>query len=73
MDPVVRKALLWVLLGSAVLMTGFTGLDLASGVASTALWLALFFWPLVVAICWWILASDKSKSADETGTGESEE
>ena len=59
MDSLMKKALTWVMLGSAVLMFGFTIFDVASGTQSTALWLSLLFWPLIIAICWWILASEK--------------
>ena len=55
-----KKALTWVMLGSATLMFGFSVFDVASGTKSTALWLNLLFWPLIIAICWWILAADKS-------------
>lgn len=62
MDSAVRKALIWVVLGVGVMMSGFTALDLGSDVRSTALWLAMIFWPVVVGICWWILAADRNSS-----------
>lgn len=46
MEPEVKAALTWVLLGLAVVMTGFTALDLASGTRSTALWISAGAWPV---------------------------
>lgn len=55
MDPAIRQALLWTILGLGVVLTGFTLFDVASGAQSTALWVGLVAWPLVVVLSGWIL------------------
>ncbi len=58
MDPAIRQALLWTVLGVGVVMFGFTGFDVASGVRSTALWIALLAWPVVIFATGWILKAN---------------
>lgn len=55
MDPAIRQALLWTIVGVGVIMTGFTALDVGSGASTTALWIGVVAWPLVTVIAGWIL------------------
>lgn len=55
MDPAIRQALTWTILGIAVVLSGFTIMDLGSGSSSTALWISLGAWPLVAFLAGWIL------------------
>lgn len=65
MDPAVRQALLWTVLGVAVVLAGFTILDVASGVRSTALWISLVAWPLVAVLTGWILKENPYNPDEE--------
>lgn len=64
MDASIRKALTWTLFGLGILMIGFTALDIGSGVASTALWIGLFAWLIVVGASLYALLSDRKTSQD---------
>ncbi len=55
MDPAIRLALTWTILAIAVVMTGFTILDVASGSSTTALWIGLGAWPVVAFLAGWII------------------
>ena len=61
MDPLIRKALTWTMLGLAVLLFCFTGADLAAGANETSMWLSLLGWAAIVGICWAILAQGSRK------------
>lgn len=70
MDPAIRKALTGLVLSIAVLMLGFTAFDLGSGVVSTALWLNLGAWCLVILCCSWILIAGRRNGEASEGTSD---
>lgn len=71
MDPLIRKALTWTMLGLGVMLFCFCGLDLASGARELSIWMSLVGWAAVVGICWAILAKGANKTAagPSNGTG----
>lgn len=73
MDPAIRTALTWVVLGIGAVMTGFTALELGSGTTSTALWLGMILWPLLVIINGWILWAESRGSASRLTEGDQAE
>lgn len=54
------------MLGLGVVMFCFTGLDLASGVHSLALWLGLVAWAVVIGCCWWILKETRNAPTSDS-------
>ncbi len=64
MDPAIRQALTWAILCLSVVMALFTWVDLMEGAPSTAMWLNAFAWPVVAAICGWILRKNPYTSPD---------
>ena len=64
MDPAIRQALTWTILGISVVMTLFTWVDLSEGSAGTATWISGFAWPLVGVISGVILRKDPFRSSD---------
>lgn len=67
MDPSISKALTWVTLGLSVIMFGFTGLDVGSGNSSTALWIGLIAWLIMIVISGWTLWAGRDRL--EVGQG----
>ncbi len=61
MDPIIRKALTWTMLGMAFLLFVFTLFDLNSGEGSLSSWLSLVGWAVVMGICGWILSASRSE------------
>ncbi len=64
MDPAIRQALTWSILGIAVVMFVFTVADLSAGPASTAMWIGAGAWLLTGGIAGWILRANPYRSED---------
>lgn len=67
MDPAIRQALTWVILGLALIMTVFTWADISSGTSSTAMWISGGAWPITAGIAGWILRKNPYTSPDQEG------
>lgn len=65
MDRSIRAALLSVILGISVILTIFSIVDIASGQASSALWMGALAWPVVGAICGYSLWAERAPRLDE--------